>query len=90
MKPSIKWSDSLSDEKKEHTIIIITTIMTVLIALSTTTRIGVKLRQGMKMQYEDLIIILDFVSISITYIGPSIHATQAINLTGHAFEYEAV
>jgi cytochrome c oxidase subunit IV len=58
---SIEWNDTLVDENQAHVIIIITTVMTVLIILSTFTRVVIKLWQGLRLQLEDFLIILGLV-----------------------------
>lgn len=61
-KSSIKWDPSLSDEYEGHMIIIITTIMTVLVVLSTTTRIGIKLWSRTPFRTADYLIMGSLVS----------------------------
>ena len=61
-KSSIKWNPALTDENEGHVILIVTTIMTVLVILSTTTRIGMKLWSRTSLHIEDFLIMLSLVS----------------------------
>jgi hypothetical protein len=59
---SIAWNPALTDEYEGHVIIIITTVMTVLVVLSTTTRIGMKLWSQSPLKTEDFLILVSLVS----------------------------
>ncbi|KAF2471482.1 uncharacterized protein BDR25DRAFT_261093 [Lindgomyces ingoldianus] len=71
---SIKWNPSLTDENEAYVVVIATTVMTALIILSTSMRIGMKLWCRLPLQIEDFLIVISL----------------GINLASNAIEYESV